>query len=469
MLSVFRRHLLNAGMLLRKPADGQTDDITQLMAPADSDQFIPFSTYKKVLDLDRDGLNKTLKPILCLFDFLIEKNSFFALNSTPLWDKDGKKESWELEEKEETYKSRVLFHAVMKCFGVPVTNTTDFQSKYKKWMRMVWNILEDTSVNNENYASALALIDKLGENWHEILEWLANQNPEIASWAQEQVKEEIEKAKLLIADFKQWETPIENAEAHSLFKGSLRFLMHGKKWKDSFKGRLSRADEHFEGNRKLLFRAFVSRFTQWEQLLHGLKYSSSDADWRWLLRKSVDDQTWDNPLYTVIDNGKIDNNWLTSSSGLRTWDDKSNADWEMKCKTAHEVLFQSTVIGNCEHSSVLQYKDTNYMLLPNSCWADYKKIILDRRQIDLPKLDDALKCPFRGLHTPFTRQGQRYVWWRDACIYAWDKVANSRDENEKYKINELGELIKCSEADSLPHDDLQQEEPLPQPPLESQP
>ena len=123
---------------------------------------------------------------------------------------------------------RVVFHAVCKYFEI---GTYD-ESSFKRWMRVVWNIVENS---NATLIGCLKLIDEIGEHCHDVYAFLADNNTIVKSdAAKEQLAEETEKAKQIlkkdysgnIEEFngKTWEDVISEAEKYAFFKGAIRFL-----------------------------------------------------------------------------------------------------------------------------------------------------------------------------------------------------------------------------------------------------
>lgn len=136
-----------------------------------------------------------------------------------------------------TQTQRVIFHAVCKYFEI---GTYD-ENSFKRWMRVVWNIVENS---NAAMIGCLKLIDEIGEHCHDdIYTFLADDSSTIKSnAAKEQLAEEIEKAKQIlkkdysgnIEEFKgkTWEDVIIEAEKYAFFKGAIRFLFRNEsgKW-----------------------------------------------------------------------------------------------------------------------------------------------------------------------------------------------------------------------------------------------
>jgi hypothetical protein len=188
-----------------------------------------------------------------------------------------------------TAKQRVVFHAVCKYFELGIFDTTTF----KRWMRIVWNIVENTPMTTGT--GTMRLIDKLGEHSHDIYNFLGEKddsgkwkNAITSDTAKEQVEEEREKARKIIED-NSWEQKIvEAAETSAFFKGAIRFLYRTDDDKDvnwdMFDMRFANANNYFDKNGvkdnidtdghgikyktdALLLKAFVSRIDKpWEYL-----------------------------------------------------------------------------------------------------------------------------------------------------------------------------------------------------------
>lgn len=241
MLKMFHCHFLNVWRL-----EHDDDATSQALAqPVNGETFTPFSVYENVLE--KCGIHVALNPIVNLFEALVHHGKEI-IETKPSW----KEEPWswspvKKDEKYESFASRVRFYAVMKCFSQPIGNKDEFRSKYEKWMRVVWNILENTMTDEENYFSARNLIGELGDHWDGILEWLANDSEIKSKLAKAQVEEEVEKAKK-ISEFKEI---ILRAEGNPTFKGAIRFLYRNEKgkstWSD-FAKKSERAGDFFSKN-----------------------------------------------------------------------------------------------------------------------------------------------------------------------------------------------------------------------------
>lgn len=166
-----------------------------------------------------------------------------------------------------TQSHRVVFFAVCKYFE----NKKYKEQSFKRWMRIVWNIVENSNVNNiSSMQGCMKLIKELAEESFENREDNGNEDYCIyellctledgfveKSFAKEQLKEEIAKAKQILDgdqlrkynDNKTWEDVIIEAENYAFFKGAIRFLFRNEKgewdWKD-FDTKWGNAQRYFD-------------------------------------------------------------------------------------------------------------------------------------------------------------------------------------------------------------------------------
>lgn len=124
-----------------------------------------------------------------------------------------------------TQPRRVIFHAICRFFEKGWTKEDGLA--LHDWMRVVWNIVENANVDTiPGMIGCLKLIDELGSHSHNILEWLNCPEKSLESkFANDQVSEEIEKAKQIFSDATgAWKIKIEDAEKTAFFNGAIRFL-----------------------------------------------------------------------------------------------------------------------------------------------------------------------------------------------------------------------------------------------------
>lgn len=129
-----------------------------------------------------------------------ENNHKVKTNKTPLWSYCDKTLFEELiSVSNATQQQRVLFYAQTEYL---LNNDTFDQDEFDDWMRVVRNIVENAISGNWNVElmiNLIRLVHKWADNSNKIYEFLSTLDISTVSIAKEQVKEEIEKAKLIIA------------------------------------------------------------------------------------------------------------------------------------------------------------------------------------------------------------------------------------------------------------------------------
>ena len=187
-------------------------------------------------------------------------------------------------------RERVVFLAVCRYF-----EKGDFdENSFRQWMRVVWNIVENSGIETiPAMIGAMRLIDELSEGADDIYNFLSNSQLQVKSnFAQEQVKEEIAKAKQILdengtlrkyvgsckktdgSNYITCEEIIIEAEKYAFFHGSIRFLftdengdVNDKSWKD-FDTKWEKAKKYIDKNGEIveecktnaiLLRALLSR------------------------------------------------------------------------------------------------------------------------------------------------------------------------------------------------------------------
>ena len=271
-----------------------------------------------------------------------------------------------------TQSHRVVFFAVCKYFE----NKKYKEQSFKRWMRIVWNIVENSNVNNiSSMQGCMKLIKELAEESFENREDNGNEDYCIyellctledgfveKSFAKEQLKEEIAKAKQILDgdqlrkynDNKTWEDIIIEAENYAFFKGAIRFLFRNENgewdWKD------------FD--------------TKWRNAKKYLKKECQDNN------KSAVNEEWDNAglLQKLIKNlfsieyingdenkiGKIFSWWWNKrlfNNNVETWSFYLLESYI--CKPIHDLLCDNnniSVIKEINHNDYKKYEKTIYYL-----------------------------------------------------------------------------------------------------------
>ncbi|OYU82518.1 MAG: hypothetical protein CFE24_15225 [Flavobacterium sp. BFFFF2] len=182
-------------------------------------------------------------PTKKAFDYLVSSLDNYSIDSNneiipsdlPLWDycKKGQIEINNItkiennlfiefiKNSETTYKQRVLFFAQTQY----LLSSNEFnQESFSHWMRVIRNIVENSTINNAStLISAINLIQELSSGCLNIYEYLTL-NVVKAKHAELQVKEEIEKAKIINSDFDSKQV-IQDTEDTNFCAGRIDFAL----------------------------------------------------------------------------------------------------------------------------------------------------------------------------------------------------------------------------------------------------
>ena len=236
-----------------------------------------------------------LYNICCDFYGAIMPDKALERAMTPAWQEKPNWPNFAADDNDisnEFYKPLLAFYAAKRHDG-------------PQWMRVIWNILENSDIGKTNFKSAFALIDELSKNAANILAFLAKvqdgKGGVESPFASDQVREECWKAKKIFEDRMTatgWETKIRKAENYAFFRGAIRFLFTNADgnvdWED-FDTKWSKAkiffcdsgvNEPYSCDAKLL-RMLLSRINKFGAFW-GWSYTPSDGSqvWRDILRDS---------------------------------------------------------------------------------------------------------------------------------------------------------------------------------------
>jgi Protein of unknown function DUF262 len=98
-------------------------------------------------------------------------------------------------------------------------------SELQEWARVISNLSVNSGIDRpEDYGRALSGIQTLLPHSRQILQFLATTDIDLSSFNAQQMREEILKAKLVLAH-SGWRPRIDAAEAHGYFRGQIEFLL----------------------------------------------------------------------------------------------------------------------------------------------------------------------------------------------------------------------------------------------------
>ncbi|MEI0489760.1 DUF262 domain-containing protein [Brachyspira pulli] len=162
-------------------------------------------------------------------------------------------------------KDIIIFSALI--FYIDKNNFKYNETSFKQWMRVVWNIIENSYIDESSSISLIKLFNELSKYSSDIYNFLADENMQIQSEiSKEAVQYERRKCKFIIKD-KNWEKFFIKAEEHEFFRGYIDFLIDDNMDIDKFNHRIEMMNEVFDSNgtkgefleNHLFLRALISK------------------------------------------------------------------------------------------------------------------------------------------------------------------------------------------------------------------
>lgn len=226
MLGMIHLHLSNVERL-----DGEKNSYAiPSFEQIHSIPYTPFASYKSVL-----GENiSAIIPVFALWNALIDAETKILEAVTPLWE--SRLNPLIYLKNDITYADRVTYFAIILFFKYhPKCYNWDL---LKSWMRIVNNLVENTSIGHDNLSSHLKLINDLASHclknsthftllWDKLSSFLDENRP-----CSEQLKEEKTKADLLFTGKIDIGT-IEKAEKDDWCRGKILLLLHTSETNDT--------------------------------------------------------------------------------------------------------------------------------------------------------------------------------------------------------------------------------------------
>ena len=248
-----------------------------------TNEYFGFNAYEKILSQHPEYILSLDKVLDVLYDYDLKSQDRVIFKSMcPYWDKNADLCG------DDFYcnTNAKMSHAKLIAFGAVVEfieamNTFDIQT-YNQWMRIVWNVIENTNIDSLTPVSSLvrkfsAIVHFAAERvqsglsfYQAISEWRMANTSERENRA---VLEEVEKARR-VAENSEWEEAWKDAEIHPYFKGMVTFFYTPSMSLKQFKHNADNAKAMFDANgiaetyrdKHLLIRAIVSQYTRWEEI-----------------------------------------------------------------------------------------------------------------------------------------------------------------------------------------------------------
>lgn len=276
-LRVFYRYLLNKYIFNSKSESKIIDKELDFQILNNEGKYQNFSPFKRILSTENH---------LTLFEKFLDQltaNWGKILESIqPSWLSN----KWSFYDKLFTQSDRIVFLGLTLYLEKNVFD----EVKFKQWMRIVWNIVENTDITDaSSMIGVMKLIIELSNYSDSIYSFLEDENNQIASTSSKiAILEERKKSKFILKDLN-WEKAFIYAEKHPFFRGSIGFIMTDDMTLDIFQHRTEMASkvydskgisEEYRKDGHLFLRALISRFS--DNSLIDQKYTDTDESEHYL-------------------------------------------------------------------------------------------------------------------------------------------------------------------------------------------
>lgn len=377
-LALFYRYFFFECIISKKENNQSYDDsLVDFLASENS--FVSLTPFIPLLT----------KDIIQKFEVVLDKLSFNAdtifEKSVASWDSSHMTAHY-LIEPGITQPQRVVLYAIIAYLD----HTESFDvTHFSRWMRVVWNIVENTDINSwTSTIGALLLIKELSQYSDDIYGKLPSDFSPSSS------KNAMTEEKLKIAFINtdnQWEKSFITAESHPFFKGSISFLMTPPTMtREEFEHRTEIANTLFDvdGIRKkyretdhILLRALISQYSNFDEIVNR-SYTDTDTDDKeHYLKKML---TTDKVVRTALsswcsldDETAVMSELSTAVSTNSQMDNTSNNPFASKM---HEDLYKNADLQNwmqLMHAITFAYNywEGRYYVSRKYAW--YDRVLLD--------------------------------------------------------------------------------------------
>lgn len=248
------------------------------------DEYMGFDLFRSILEHHPEHIHTldTLLDTLYLYDW---KDKQFGIRKefNPAWDKTPSDETFDdfycNSKTSFTHVKLILFGAVIS-FVASFNKYEDFNIEdFRQWMRVVWNIIENTDIDSLTPVSSLIRkfyllanhIKDNRENGYDFFSSLASYG--LSDNENRAVVEEVRKAKLISGNI-EWLPLFSEAERHPYLKGMVMFFGSENMTIDEYRHRLGIIQTMFDENgispeyRKdhILIRSIVACHNSWDRI-----------------------------------------------------------------------------------------------------------------------------------------------------------------------------------------------------------
>lgn len=417
-LRFFYRYFLNQFILRSKTENqlsGKLEKESDFIFFENEQNYQNFEFFKNNL-----GINE-LKKIEKTLDTLSEYWDQICDSIQPSWYNNDEKYSF-LNNKI-TQTQRVVMCGIILYIE---KNANFDQIKFKQWMRVVWNIVENTDISDYNSAvGVMNLLAELSSNSSSIYQFLSDSEIAITSTSSKiAIEEEKWKSSFIFSNNQfneDWENAFINAEKHGFFKGSVSFLISYSMSVAEFNNRVLLAEKVFSEkgvNKKyrddghIFLRALISRYNEYRQI-NWKNFTDTDESEHYLKKMLASDEVIRNATrewFSLKDEYEFINKLneeVNKESQIKAWNNDENSLRRMK--QIHENLYKNhdlqNIMHKCEAIRFGWFDDYVFVSKPRS-WYDWIMIDGYRNEIIYKLLSTYQcktnsQCNFNGVSIPF--------------------------------------------------------------------
>jgi len=401
------------------------------------------SSFFLQLNIDEQNLISQLRQqslptgnILIAFEKCFDKitanwdNIFIAIQ--PSWPISNK---WSFYDKTFTQSDRIIFLGIILFFE----NNSFNEIMIKQWMRIVWNIVENTDISDANaMIGVMKLITELAQYSSNIYAFLGDDSNQIYSSSSKiSVTEERNKSKFIIHD-SNWEIIFINAEKHPFFRGSVGFLMTPEMTISVFSNRTALAikvfdskgvNEEYRKNGHLFLRALISRFT--DRSLINQNFTDTDEGEHYLKKMLSSNETIRNATrewFSLENEPKLKeylNFEVNKESQIQGWSTYDSYE-KSRIKQAHESLYKTPGLQKwMQQNEAIRFAWNGWHLWISRPRSWYDWIMLDTKRNDL--VAEILKIGFTTEHQVGYSMDDQYHkidYFRGGNILVLGKINN---------------------------------------------
>lgn len=317
-------------------------------------RYLGFKVFETLLDRHPEYI-QSLDKVL---DVFYDHRDLISHELVPRWNKKRHQSDdfFKNLNSKITHEKFIAFAAVCEfADAYPAFKETDF----KDWMRVVWNVIENTNIDGLTPVSSLirkfsSLIRFVAKHCIEngsFYAALARFGEENSSGQENRaLVEEIRKAKLISVN-SAWKNTFVEIESHPFFKGMVGFFHTDGMSLDNYKHRCELVSQMFDKDgisaefRKdhLLIRAFISCFTSWDHDLNERYITERSENHKYLKNMLAAHKGIRTMICDVLDCENINkacialNGYISEPRSITPWSDARPSDIEAINMAVHKL------------------------------------------------------------------------------------------------------------------------------------